>query len=141
MRAGIVVNVTRADRHRLEAIVSDRSAPQHASVRSRISLSHILRDCDQFRIPLRIASKLASDKTVRPYAKPVAAIGERRNYPQSSLTNLSLDDVLDPSVYYGHAPSKGIEITKIGRHVDDCHFNDHRCIDVSRDVVEYDGSF
>jgi hypothetical protein len=26
MRAGIVVNVTRADRHRLEAIVSDRSA-------------------------------------------------------------------------------------------------------------------
>src|SRR5260370_14858941 len=28
MRAGIVVNVTRADRHRLEAIVSDRSAPQ-----------------------------------------------------------------------------------------------------------------
>src|SRR3981189_1977300 len=28
MRAGIVVNVTRADRHRLETIVSDRSAPQ-----------------------------------------------------------------------------------------------------------------
>ena len=28
MRAGIVVNVTRADRHRLEAIVLDRSAPQ-----------------------------------------------------------------------------------------------------------------
>src|SRR4030081_43942 len=28
MRAGIVVNVTRADRLRLEAIVADRSAPQ-----------------------------------------------------------------------------------------------------------------
>jgi transposase len=28
MRAGIVVNVARADRYRLEAIVSDRSAPQ-----------------------------------------------------------------------------------------------------------------
>jgi hypothetical protein len=28
MRAGIVVNVTRADRLRLEAIVLDRSAPQ-----------------------------------------------------------------------------------------------------------------
>jgi hypothetical protein len=29
MRAGIIVNVTQADRHRLEAIVSDRSASQH----------------------------------------------------------------------------------------------------------------
>jgi hypothetical protein len=28
MRAGIVVNVTRADRHRLAAIISDRSTPQ-----------------------------------------------------------------------------------------------------------------
>jgi hypothetical protein len=28
MRAGIVVNVSRADRRRLEAIVADRSAPQ-----------------------------------------------------------------------------------------------------------------
>jgi hypothetical protein len=36
MRAGIVVNVTRADRHRLEAIVSDRSAPQKHVWRANI---------------------------------------------------------------------------------------------------------
>src|SRR5215510_6877633 len=37
MRAGIVVNVTRADRHRLEAIISDRSAPQKHVRRANIS--------------------------------------------------------------------------------------------------------
>src|SRR5450759_592341 len=37
------------------------------SARLRVSLSYILRDCDQFRIPFRIAAKLARDKTVRPY--------------------------------------------------------------------------
>jgi hypothetical protein len=36
MRAGIVVNVTRAGRHRLEAIVSDRSAPQKHVWRANI---------------------------------------------------------------------------------------------------------
>ena len=38
------------------------SLPQnkHASVRSRISLSDILRDCDQFRIPIRVALKFVS---------------------------------------------------------------------------------
>jgi hypothetical protein len=35
MRAGIVVNVTRADRRRLEAIVSDRSARQKHVWRAR----------------------------------------------------------------------------------------------------------
>jgi hypothetical protein len=109
------------------------------SLRSRISLPHIFRDCDQFRIPLRIASKLASDKTVRSYAEPAAAIRQRGNNLQPTLTNLPLDDVLDLSVYYGRRPRKGIEITKIGRHVDDRHFRDHLCIDISRDVVEYDG--
>src|SRR5712671_1533447 len=39
MRAGIVVNVTRADSHRLEAIVSDRSAPQKHVWRANISLA------------------------------------------------------------------------------------------------------
>ena len=36
MRAGIVVNVTRADRDRLDAIVSDRSAPQKQVWRTNI---------------------------------------------------------------------------------------------------------
>jgi hypothetical protein len=39
MRAGIIVNVTRADRHRLEAIVSDRSAPQKHVSRANIILA------------------------------------------------------------------------------------------------------
>ena len=39
MRAGIVVNVTRADRHRLEAIVSDRSSPQKHVWRANIILA------------------------------------------------------------------------------------------------------
>ncbi len=39
MRAGIVVNVTRADRHRLEAIVLDRSAPQKHVWRAKIVLA------------------------------------------------------------------------------------------------------
>jgi transposase len=39
MRAGIVVNVTQADRHRLEAIIADRSAPQKHVWRARIILA------------------------------------------------------------------------------------------------------
>src|SRR4029077_140734 len=39
MRAGIVVNVTRADRLRLEAIVADRSAPQKHVWRAKVILS------------------------------------------------------------------------------------------------------
>jgi hypothetical protein len=39
MRAGIVVNVTQADRHRLEAIVSDRRAPQKHMWRANIILA------------------------------------------------------------------------------------------------------
>jgi Winged helix-turn helix len=39
MRAGIVVNVTRADRSRLEAIVSDRGAPQKHVWRAQIILA------------------------------------------------------------------------------------------------------
>src|SRR4030081_3626121 len=39
MRAGIVVNVTRADRHRLEGILSDRSAPQKHVWRAPIILA------------------------------------------------------------------------------------------------------
>ena len=39
MRAGIVVNVTRANRHRLEAIVLDRSAPQKHVWRANIILA------------------------------------------------------------------------------------------------------
>jgi transposase len=39
MRAGIIVNVTRADRRRLEAIVADRSAPQKHVWRAQIILA------------------------------------------------------------------------------------------------------
>jgi len=39
MRAGIVVNVTRADRRRLESIISDRSAPQKHVWRANIILA------------------------------------------------------------------------------------------------------
>ena len=39
MRAGIVVNVTRADRRRLEAIVADRGAPQKHVWRAKIILA------------------------------------------------------------------------------------------------------
>jgi transposase len=39
MRAGIVVNVTRADRRRLEAIISDRSAPPKHVWRAQIILA------------------------------------------------------------------------------------------------------
>jgi hypothetical protein len=39
MRAGIVVNVTREDRRQLEAIVSDRSAPQKHVWRANIILA------------------------------------------------------------------------------------------------------
>ena len=39
MRAGIVVNVTRADRRRLERIVADRSAPQKHVWRANIILA------------------------------------------------------------------------------------------------------
>ena len=40
MRAGIVVNVTRADRLRLEAIVADRSAPQKHVWRANVILAY-----------------------------------------------------------------------------------------------------
>src|SRR5437016_28505 len=39
MRAGIVVNVTRSDRLRLEAIVADRSAPQKHVWRAKVILA------------------------------------------------------------------------------------------------------
>jgi hypothetical protein len=39
MRAGIVVNVTPADRRRLEAVVADRSAPQKHVWRANIILA------------------------------------------------------------------------------------------------------
>src|SRR5712671_5970722 len=39
MRAGIVVNVTRADRRRLEAVVADRGAPQKHVWRANIILA------------------------------------------------------------------------------------------------------
>jgi hypothetical protein len=39
MRAGIVVNVTPEDRHRLEAIVADRSSAQKHAWRAQIILA------------------------------------------------------------------------------------------------------
>jgi hypothetical protein len=39
MRAAIVVNVTRADRRRLEAIIAERSAPQKHVWRAAIILA------------------------------------------------------------------------------------------------------
>jgi hypothetical protein len=65
MRAGIVVNVTRADRHRLEAIVSDRSAPQKHVWRANILW--------QARFMWRRGSKgLTRDKTRKPGKQPLS---------------------------------------------------------------------
>src|SRR5215472_9272772 len=53
MRAGIVVNVTRADRRRLEVILSDRSAPQKHVWRAQIILA-TADGCGTIEIMLRV---------------------------------------------------------------------------------------
>src|SRR6202165_5386807 len=59
MRAGIIVNVTRADRHRLEAIVSDRSAPQ-----KHVWRGHLLFSTGQRRGTAKIMRRSGKSKPV-----------------------------------------------------------------------------
>jgi transposase len=90
MRAGIVVNVTRADRGRLEAIISDRSAPQKHVWRAAIILAtadgcgtaEIMRRSGkskpvvwrwQARFMAQGVEGLTRDKTRKPGKKPLPA--------------------------------------------------------------------
>jgi transposase len=90
MRAGIVVNVTRADRGRLEAIISDRSAPQKHVWRAAIILAtadgcgttEIMRRSGkskpvvwrwQARFMAEGVEGLTRDKTRKPGKKPLPA--------------------------------------------------------------------
>src|SRR4030088_2676638 len=88
MRAGIVVNVTRADRLRLEAIVADRSAPQKHVWRAKVILAtadgcgtaEIMRRCGkskpvvwtwQARFMAEGVEGLLRDKTRKPGKPPL----------------------------------------------------------------------
>ena len=90
MRAGIVVNVTRADRRRLEAIVADRSSPQKQCLAAQINLatadgggtSEIMRRSGkakpvvwrwQERFMLEGVDGLLRDKTRKPGKPPLPA--------------------------------------------------------------------
>jgi transposase len=90
MKAGIVVNVTRADRHRLEAIIADRSAPQKHVWRAAIILAtaegcgtaEIMRRSGkskpvvwrwQARFMAEGVAGLTRDKTRKPGKKPLPA--------------------------------------------------------------------
>ena len=90
MRAGIVVNVTPADRHRLEAIVADRSAPQKHVWRAAIIIAtadgcgtaEIMRRSGkskpvvwtwQARFMAEGVAGLTRDKTRKPGKKPLPA--------------------------------------------------------------------
>jgi transposase len=90
MRAGIVVNVTRADRRRLEAIIADRSAPQKHVWRATIILAtaegcgtaEIMRRSGkskpvvwrwQARFMAEGVEGLTRDKTRKPGKKPLPA--------------------------------------------------------------------
>src|SRR6201997_1928066 len=95
MRAGIVVNVTRADRRRLEAIISDRSAPQKHVWRAQIILAtadgcgtaEIMRRSGrakpvvwtwQARFMAEGVDGLLRDKTRKPGKPPLPAITVQR---------------------------------------------------------------
>ena len=95
MRAGIVVNVTQADRRRLEAIVSDRSAPQKHVWRAQIILAtadgcgttEIMRRSGkakpvvwtwQARFMAEGVDGLLRDKTRKPGTPPLPAATVRR---------------------------------------------------------------
>src|SRR3984893_11383386 len=95
MRAGIVVNVTRADRRRLEAIVADRSAPQKHVWRTNIILAaadgcgtaEIMRRSSkskpvvwawQARFMAEGVEGQTRDKTRKPGKKPLAADSVQR---------------------------------------------------------------
>jgi hypothetical protein len=55
MRAGIVVDVTRADRRRLEAIIADRSAPQKHVWRANIASQTAVRPVGNVSVGVRAA--------------------------------------------------------------------------------------
>jgi DDE superfamily endonuclease/Homeodomain-like domain len=95
MRAGIIVNVTRADRRRLEAVISDRSAPQKHVWRAKIILAtadgcgtaEIMRRSGkakpvvwrwQERFMLEGVDGLLRDKTRKPGKPPLPAVTVQR---------------------------------------------------------------
>src|SRR5215471_13628706 len=95
MRAGIVVNVTLADRRQLEAIVADRSAPQKHVWRAKIILatgdgcgtSEIMRRSGkskpvvwrwQARFMAEGVAGLTRDKTRKPGKPPLPAVTVQR---------------------------------------------------------------
>ena len=95
MRAGIVVNVTRADRRRLEAIVLDRSAPQKHVWRANIIIAtadgcgtaEIMRRSGkskpvvwrwQARFMAEGVDGLTRDKTRKPGKQPLSTVSPRR---------------------------------------------------------------
>jgi transposase len=95
MRAGIVVHVTREDRRRLEALVSDRSAPQKHVWRAKIILAtadgcgtaEIIRRSGkskpvvwrwQARFMAEGVEGLTRDKTRKPGKQPLAPATVRR---------------------------------------------------------------
>lgn len=95
MRAGIVIDVTPEDRHRLEAIVSDRSAPQKHVWRAKIILAtadgcgttEIMRRSGkskpvvwtwQARFMAEGVEGLTRDKTRKPGKKPLPAATVQR---------------------------------------------------------------
>jgi hypothetical protein len=104
MRAGIVVNVTRADRGRLEAIISDRCAPQKHVWRAAIILAtadgcgtaEIMRRSGkskpvvwrwQARFMAQGVEGLTRDKTRKPGKKPLPARhGAERCWPCAGTT-------------------------------------------------------
>src|SRR5260221_13415879 len=83
MRAGIVVNITPEDRRRLEAIVSDRSAPQKHVWRAKIILA-TADGCGTAEI-MRRSGK----------SKPVVAMGlvPSLNRPGGNATGVSFQTV------------------------------------------------
>jgi hypothetical protein len=100
MRAGIVVNVTRADRGRLEAIISDRSAPQKHVWRAAIILAtadgcgtaEIMRRSGkskpvvwrwQARFMAQGVEGLTRDRTRNPGKKPLPAATVQNCWPRA----------------------------------------------------------
>jgi len=90
----------------------------------------------QFRTSFRIASQLPHDNAVRSDGQPdhVTTV-EGGQYSQRPFTNLPLDDSVDPAVRYLIVARR---INDIGLSTDDRHLDDHGCIEVDRDIFEYE---
>src|SRR5262245_51116373 len=143
MRAGIVVNVTRADRRRLEVIVSDRSAPQKHVWRAQIILAtadgcgtaEIMRRSGkakpvvwrwQARFMAEGVDGLTRDKTRRPGKPPLPAATLQR------VLDLALGPPPGEATHWtGRMLAKaagvslqGVDLVSLGPHRDTC-----RCCD------------